>query len=201
VWNAFNAYVCKAALETLTMRHRTLAVAVLLTLPALAFAQQGGGRNVAGNELKKIGGSFASVKLPSPGDVDDMNIARMLIDKRGKLSLSDAAVVVLQSLQKKLHESIAPTLESYNAARAKYRELTGAPDAGVSADNADEIQKALQAAVRPLNAIREQRQADAAEALTIVPEAQRAAAAALIKDQDSEFAKMLPRGGGNRGRP
>ena len=181
------------------MRHRVLAVAILLTLPALVAAQQGGGRNVAGSELKKIGGTFAKIKLPAASDIDDMNIARMLIDKRGKISLADDAVALLQSLQKKFHDRIVPALESYEAARTKYRELTGAPDAGVSADNADEIQRALQAAVRPLNAIREQRKADATEALTIVPESQRVAAAALIKEQDGEFAKMIPRGGGNRG--
>ncbi len=181
------------------MRHRVLAVAILLTLPALVVAQQGGNRNIAGSELKKIGGNFAKVKLPSPSDVDDMNIARMLIDKRAKISLADDAVALLQPLQKKIHDGMAPVLEAYDAARTKYRELTGAPDAGASADNADEIQRALQVAVRPLNAIREQRKADATEALLIVPEAQRAAAAALIKEQDAEFAKMIPRGGGNRG--
>ena len=181
------------------MRFRILTVGMLVALPALAVAQQGGGRNVAGSELKKIGGNFAKVKLPAPSDIDDMNIARMLIDKRSKISLADDAVALILPLQKKFHESIAPALEAYDAARTKYRELTGAPDAGVSADNADEIQRALQAAVRPLNAIREQRRADATEALMIIPEAQRAAAAALIKEQDAEFAKMIPRGGGNRG--
>ena len=64
------------------MRHCVLAVAILLTLPALVVAQQGGNRNVAGRELKKIGGNFATGKLPSTSDVDDMNIDRMLIDKR-----------------------------------------------------------------------------------------------------------------------
>ena len=181
------------------MRHRILAVAILFALPSVVVAQQGGDRNVAGKELKRIGGTFAKVKLPAPSDVEEMNIARMLIDKRSKISLADDVVALLQPLQKKFHDGIAPALESYDVARTKYRELTGAPDAGVSADNADEIQRALQAAIRPLNAIREQRKADATEALMIVPEAQRAAAAALIKDQDGEFAKMIPRGGGNRG--
>ena len=181
------------------MRYRNFTIGMLVAFPAFAVAQQGGGRNVAGSELKKIGGTFAKVKLPAPNDVDDMNIARMLIDKHDKLSLADDAVAVLQPLQKKFHDSIAPALEAYDAARTKYRELTGAPDAGVSADNADEIQKALQAAILPLNAIREQRKADATEALVVVPEAQRAGAAALIKEQDGDFVKMIPRSGGNRG--
>jgi hypothetical protein len=179
------------------MHSRIFAVAALAALPVIAGAQQGLGGDKAAKNIPKD--NFSSVKLPSPEDVDGLNIAKLLIDRAKKIGLPDDAVAKLQALQKKIHDTNEPSITNYAAVRTTFRELSGSAGDSPSSDQQDQIQQALKTALVPLGTIRDQRKADAAAALEIVPEGQRAAAAALIKSQDGDFAKLFPRGMGGKG--
>ena len=91
------------------MRIRTLAIAMLALTPALLPAQRnrrGGGDASLGAAARPTGPAMAK-----PGDFEKHSPARVLLDKKKKLSLTDSQVVQLTVIAAKVKDENAPRLK------------------------------------------------------------------------------------------
>ena len=192
------------------MRTRTLAIALAACIPATVFAQRGGGGASTAEPPSTSSGSGGSgAKTPSTRDFIEMNPAALLIDKRKKIPLADSTVTQLKAAEKKLNERNAPFYATYDSTRKWTMPITSSSSSAqslglhggvgdrnlASAAPSPAEQAKMQSSMRDLRGlmaeVRERRKADVADALNLVPEAQKKAAADLLAQQDGDLNKLL----------
>jgi hypothetical protein len=191
------------------------AVAVMVSLtPALASAQMGGmgggmggGRGMGGgggmgggrNGEMMGGGNRTDQKLATAKDIEKLNPAGLLIDKRKKMSLDDSTVAALHTLQLKIYERNGDLLARYDSVRQAMPPAPKSGDEPTAQQSADR-QLAMQTIRKTLEELMDRRRTDISETLALVPENAKKKAAGLLDDQDEELGKLMPKsGGGDRG--
>jgi hypothetical protein len=190
---------------------RILATALVILVPALASAQMGGmggGRRAGGgmgggrNGEMMGAGSRPDQKLATAKEIEKLNPAALLIDKRKKLSLTDSAVAALHTLEMKIYERNSDLLARYDSVRQTIAPAAKSSDEPTAQQSADR-QLGMQVMRKALEQLMDRRRADIGETLDLVPENAKKKAAGLLDDQDEELGKLMPRGpDGNRsGRP
>jgi hypothetical protein len=176
-------------------------VTLLALLPAMAVAQRGGGRTASTSHASGDLSKPPSVRYPTVGDIEDHNPATLLVDRRKKLSLADSTVSQLKALEKVVKERNALMVAMYDSVRRR-----------IVATNQQAISEATpglqmedrqnKTGLRNLWAeLRDRRAKDAEEALALVPEDRRKAAADYLKEQDDELERRMPGGGDRPGGP
>ena len=199
------------------MRILKLAVLLLAAAPTGLLAQRGmggmggGGRRNGGMGGRggNNGGNRSAPKFPVAKDLEKLNPAALLIDKRKKLSLADSQVAPLKTLELRIYERNGALLSQYDSVRKDYR-----PPSGQTVTAADDKAQAdAIAQMRLMRSILDQlidrRRIDVQETLSLVPEEQKRKAAEFLDNQDKDFLEQIPSssavpggdGQGRRGRP
>ena len=204
------------------MRFRFGAALTALVIPALLAGQggmggmggmgggRGGGRMGDMGDMGDRGGPPNAQKLATLKEIEALNPAQLLIDKRKKLSLADSQVAALKLLQGRIYERNADLLVSYDSIRKEIKipdgpaggggmggGRGGPPSGGGGASMSDEEMAALKSRMQALMAVTKQlrarRQVDVAETLTLVGHDQLKKANELLVSQTEEFDSLLPR--------
>jgi hypothetical protein len=188
------------------MRTPIIAVALAACIPAAVFAQKA---SVPADPGPSSGVSSSGAKSPSSRDFVELNPAALLVDKRKKIPLADSTVNQLKALQKKINERNAQFYATYDSTRKWTMPITsssssaqsvnlhgGVGDRNLTAAATSPAEQAkMQSSMRDLRGlmaeVRERRKADVADALNLVPEAQKKAAADLLTQQDGDLEKLL----------
>ena len=192
------------------MRTRFVAIVLAASIPAVAFAQKkGGGAGVSDASDPAAGSGPSARNMPRSSDLVHMNPAALLIDKKKKLTLSDSVVKQLKAIQKTIDDRNAPTMAQYDSIHKWTMPLTSTASAASSSkpgfSDADKSSAAsapspaeqakMQSSMRDLRKLvvdyREQRKKDVADALAVMPDAQKAAATDLLTQQDADLDKMV----------
>ena len=205
------------------MRNRALVLCAMLAIPFGAVAAQGGGRGGRGGAATAGGGAeVAAPRFQRPataGQIEDLNPARLLVDKRKKLSLADSQVAQMKVLEKKITERNKDLLTHYDSVRDDMRFGNVAPAPGSMAatmgtggsgrknassgmgtttqtpEEAARLREQL-IALRVIGMqIRERRPADLADALALLTPDQQKKAEEFVKEQEEEVNRLLPAGG------
>jgi hypothetical protein len=186
------------------MRARLVAIVLACCIPAIAFAQKKGsaGSDPDNSPAASSGGS-SMPKTPTARELSDMNPATLLIGKRKKLSLADSQVTQLKAVEKAISGRNAQFMTQYDsihkwtqplAASVAPRDMGADNQRAASGSSAAEQAK-MQSSLRDLRALlmdfRDRRNADDADALAVIPDAQKKAAADLVKQQDGDLDKMI----------
>ncbi len=194
------------------MRTRLFAVALFSTvcIPSLVLAQRtrGGGGDPPTSSAPKP--SSSSPKAPSARDLQDLNPASLLIDKKKKASLPDSTVAQLKAAEKKINDRNAQFFATYDSVRKWTMPLAAAGPvaqgaglhgfsagdnslAASTSSSAEQVQ--MQSSMRDLRKMmtdyRDRHSADVADALAIVPDAQKKAATDLLNSQSSDLDKLI----------
>jgi hypothetical protein len=178
-------------------RKLVILVALAALIPTLASAQRGGGGSGGGSRAGGSRGGGASFKIPSRGDLEDLNPASFLIDKRKKIGLNDEQVAALKLVETHIKERYKINLVVYDSLRRNARPMQGS-DRGAAPSQAeqDEMRRAMQGLQMALTAVRNQRTADIDEALgALTDPAVKAKAAEILKEQQEDFERLMPGGG------
>ena len=209
------------------MRHKTLLLCALVAIPfataTTASAQRGGGRG-GGAPSGDNPGPARAQRPPSAGDLQDLNPASLLVDKRKKLTLADSQVNQMKALEKKIKERNAPIFAEYDSVRREMRFPNSAPPTGslggskgrtspsgsggfgggdgaglgTSPEAMAKLREQMQALAAIGLKLQERRPADVAESLALLTPDQVTKAREFIDEQDQEFDRILPRGRGGR---
>lgn len=192
------------------LRKHFVAIVLAACIPAAAFAQKkGGGAGLADASDPAAGAGPSARNMPRSSDLVRMNPAAILIDKRKKLALPDSVVKQLKVVQKTIDDRNAQVMVQYDSIHKWTMPLTSSAAAASSSapgfSDADRSsgastpspaeQAKMQSSMRDLRKLvvdyRERRKTDVADALAVVPEAQKAAATDLLTQQDAELDKMV----------
>jgi len=202
--------------------HRLIAVALLASplLTAPLQAQRGGGGGIGPRGAPPPAASPAFTMPTATKIREQANVADLLVEKRKKLGLNDAAVDSLKHLADAINARNEPHLAVYDSVRARMRAAmngggspgAGAPSAGGAGAGGAGGQGGAPGEPRgermnpmreSLRAVQTGREADIPLALALVPAEKQEEAKKLIADQGEDLQKSLsPRGpGGAGGRP
>lgn len=190
------------------MRTPIIAAALAVCIPAAVFAQKGGGAPSPADQAPSSGASSSGAKTPTSRDFIELNPAALLIDKRKKIPLADSTVAQLKAVEKKVNQRNAPFYATYDSTRkwtipiasssssSQAFGLHGGVDSKIAdAKTSPAEQAKMQSSLRDLRGlmaeVRERRKADVADALNLVPETQKKAAADLLAQQDGDLDKLL----------
>lgn len=192
------------------MRTRLAALTVAVCLPAAALlAQKRGGGTVMADAADPASAAGPSARnMPSSRDLVRMNPAALLIDKRKKLSLPDSVVKQLKAVQKTIDTRNDPLMAQYDSIHKWTMPLAsssqgaamspGFSDADRSRATSEPSpaeQAKMQSSMRDLRRVvvdfRERRKTDVADALALVPDAQKQAATDLLTQQDADLDKLV----------
>jgi hypothetical protein len=178
---------------------RTLLVAAVL-VPSLALAQRGGGR---GRSDDTPAGPRTAPQRPMPTarDIEEMNPASLLVDKRKKIGLADETVSALKTLAASIKERNKSALSAYDSVRRKVRPSNFGDKTSQAPSTAEQqdMRQAMTAMRQIVQSLRAQRIVDTEETMKLVAdETQKQKAIEFLKDQDEDFDKMLPGGRGDR---
>lgn len=200
------------------MRFRMMVAALLMLTPALLTAQMGGMGGMGGGRRGDSGmgggrngemmgsGNRPDQKLATAKEIEKLNPAALLIDKRKKLSLTDSQVTALHALEMKIYERNGDLLARYDSVRQAMAPAPKSSDDATPQQSADR-QLAMQVMRKTLEQLMDRRRTDIAETLELVPENAKKKAAGLLDDQDQDLGKLMPGGGRDgsnsreRGRP
>lgn len=199
------------------MRRTALLACAILTIPAAASGQRGGRGSTA-----PAGAATPAPRQPRPataGQIEDLNIAKLLVDKRKKLSLADSQVAQMKALEKTIKERNAPLIAQYDSVRGEIRFGNVEPAPGSmgatmgtggsrnrnAASGSGTTTQTPEAAARmrqqlgELRAIgmqvRERRAGDRSEALALLTAEQQKVAEELLREQEEDVDRLLPMGG------
>jgi hypothetical protein len=181
--------------------YRLFAVA-LLTTPLLTVpleAQRGGGGGGIGPRGAPPPAASPAFTLPTATKIrEQANVADLLVEKRKKLGLNDAAVDSLKHLADAINARNEPHLAVYDSVRARMRAAMNG--GGSPGEPRGERTNPMRESLR---AVQSGREADIPLALAVVPADKLEEAKKLIADQGEDLQKSLsPRGpGGAGGRP
>ena len=188
------------------MRSRLFAVALTACIPSLVFAQRNRGGGDAATPAPAASSS-SGAKSPSSHDLQDLNPASLLVDKKKKASLPDSTVAQLKAVEKKINDRNAQFYATYDSVRkwtvplasgAASRSQPGfsAGDNSLSTSTSSAAEQAqMQSAMRELRKLmaeyRDRHSADVTDALAVVPDAQKKAATDLLNSQNGDLDKLL----------
>lgn len=175
-------------------------------LPAATFAQRSGTRSEATSGSRRDSKRGPTMRAPSTREIEELNPAWLMGDKRRKLSLSDSQVTQFKALEEKIKERNKTLLTEYDSIRRDFHAPTGniarvapgsEPQIGGPTDR--EMEKAMQQ-MRVMHyiitQIADRRKQDVDETLALLKDdAQKKKALDLLKDQDDDLAKLLPKNG------
>jgi hypothetical protein len=193
------------------MRTRFAAFVVAACIPAAAFAQKkGGGAGVADAADPTASAGPTAARMPSSRDLVQMNPAALLVDKHKKLSLPDSTVKQLKSVQKTIDGRNATLMAQYDSIHKWTMPLSSSSSASHTAatygfSDADKSSAAaapspaeqakMQSSMRDLRQLvsdyRARRKTDIADALAVIPDAQKQAATDLLTQQDADLDKLV----------
>jgi hypothetical protein len=186
------------------MRARLVGFVLAGCIPAMAFAQKRGSASGDPDNSPSASSAGSSMpKTPTARELSDMNPATLLIGKRKKLSLADSQVTQLKAVEKAISDRNAQFMTQYDsvhkwtqplAASVAPRDM-GADNQRASSGSSAAEQAKMQSSLRDLRALltdfRDRRNADDADALAVIPDAQKKAATDLVKQQDGDLDKMI----------
>jgi hypothetical protein len=198
------------------MRNNTLLLCAALMLPFAVSSAQRGGRGGGGGGG---GGGGAPVARPATrGQIEDLNPANLLVDKRKKIGLADSTVNKLKALEKTIAERNKPLLQQYDSVRREIRFPNAAPSGGamgakmgsgsrsssgeatfgggggstMSSEDMAKMRTQLMALSGIAAQIRERRSVDLNEALALLAPDQMEKAKGFVSEQNDEFDRVLP---------
>jgi hypothetical protein len=99
------------------MRSSLLILCAALTIPTLSAAQRRAGAGT-GEPAPR---AARPQRPPTMGQLEDLNPAAMLIDKRKRITLADSQVAQLKAIEKKIRDRNAPILAEYDSVRKEMR--------------------------------------------------------------------------------
>lgn len=189
------------------MRMRSLVFIALMTaLPAAAHAQRGGGgggtsRATARPNLDTP--DMPALRAPSLRDVEELNPAWKLLDKRRKLALTDSQVAQLKGIEQRIADRDKPLLVTYDSVRHDFHPpaahamsgLSDAEKAAMQPSDVELVKPRMQLRVMHniIGLIAKERPHDVEATLAIFTDgAQKKKAMDYLKDQDDDLARMLP---------
>lgn len=191
------------------MRTRILAAAPAACIPAAVFAQGKGARSsdTASSSSSRASCAPSSARPATSHDLADLNPAALLISKRKKVPLADSTVAQLKAVEKKINDRNVQFFATYDSVRKWTIPLAsgaasfarpgfnpGDNQLSTSTSSAAEQAK-MQSSMRDLRALmadyRERRKPDVTDALGVVPDAQKKAAADLLAQQDGDLEKLI----------
>lgn len=170
------------------MLKRSAALALLISLPALAVAQRGGsGRVQRGDKTADFSNMGGSAFKLSNRDLEDISPIKLLIDKRKDLKLTDDQIGKLKEREDKLKESTKPAFGALDSLRRVAAPAGRTPDEGDVA-RVGATRRAFAEVVRGLRT-----QYDMAfnDALPILDETQQKQANDLVQRQRGEADDMI----------
>lgn len=190
------------------MRTRFPAVVLAACIPVAVFAQK---RSVVpadpGDAPATASSGRSAPPTPTARDLSDMNPAALLVSKHKKLSLPDSVVTKLKAVEKQISERNAKFLTQYDSVHKWTLPLVAGSSSanGPGFRDADQTaaaptispaeQAKMQSSLRDLRGLmadfRERRKTDDADALAVIPEAQKKGAADLLDQQDDALDKLL----------
>jgi hypothetical protein len=106
------------------MRTNILVLSAVLSIPLASGAAQ---RRSGGNPG---GGEAPPARPATVGQLEDLNPARMLVDKRKKISLADSQVNQLKALDRKIADRNKPLLAQYDSVRREMHFPNSGPAGG-----------------------------------------------------------------------
>ncbi len=185
------------------------AVAIAACIPAAVFAQRTRGGDPSGVTSGAMAPPPTTVKAPSGRDLQDLNPASLLIDKKKKASLADSTVAQLKAVEKKINDRNAQFFATYDSIYKWTRSPAaaapvaagagmhgGATDQAISSSASSAGEQAqAQAAMRELRKMmadyRDRHSADMTDALAVVPDTQKKSATDLLNSQNSDLEKLI----------
>lgn len=188
------------------MRMRSLVFIALTTaLPAAAHAQRGGGGGASRATARPTLDTpdMPALRAPSLRDVEELNPAWKLLDKRRKLALTDSEVAQLKVIEQRIADRDKPLLVTYDSVRRDFHPpaahaMSGLSDAEKAAMQPSDVELAkprmqLRVMHNIIGLIAKERPHDVDATLAIVTDgAQKKKAMDYLKDQDDDLARLLP---------
>lgn len=167
-----------------------VALALLVLLPASAFAQRGRGDTKSTSSPDPF--LKPQVRYPSVRDIEDHNPASLLVDKRKKLSLADSTVAQLKALEKAIKERDVQSLAMYDSLRRRIGASLAQEDTNASLGLQVESQRNKAGLRNLFGELGDRRKRDVQSALALVPESAKKMATDLLRDQDEDFLRLMP---------
>jgi hypothetical protein len=191
---------------------RRTALFSMVMVPFLAHAQGGmggmggmGGGMGGGRRGGMDGGrggmmERSAPKFPVAKDIEKLNPASLLLDKKKKVALSDSQVTAMKALELKIFERNGALLAKYDSVRKDFKPPTQSSDRN---ERPDSTQRGAMVQMRTMRdliiQLADRRRDDVADALALVSEDKRKDAAKLLDDQDKAFGDLIPNMGGAGG--
>ena len=183
------------------------ATAIAVCIPAVVFAQRTKA-DPSGATAGAMAPSSSTAKAPSARDLQDLNPASLLIDKKKKASLPDSTVAQLKAVEKKIKERNASFYAAYDSVRrvaVPVSAMQSGSSGGAHFVDADKSRETTapsaselassQAAMRDLRKLmadfRDRRSADVTDALAVVADAQKKAATDLLNAQSVDLDNLI----------
>jgi hypothetical protein len=181
-------------------------VALAACIPAAVFAQRTRGGDPSGVTSGAMTPPPSAPKAPSARDLQDLNPASLLIDKKKKASLPDSTVAQLKAVEKKINDRNAQFFATYDSVHKWTKPLasggTAAVRPGFQPDNSNagttssagdqaQVQSAMRELRKMMADFRDRHAADMTDALAIIPDAQKKAATDLLNSQNGDLDKLI----------
>jgi hypothetical protein len=174
------------------MLKRSVAIAMMISLPALAMAQRGGGggggsRVERGDKQADYGLMNGSTIKLSNKDLENVSPLRLLIDKRKDLKLTDDQLAKLKDRDDKLKESMKPSFGALDSLRRIATPASRNPDEGDRA----RMMETRRHFTEVVTGIRTQYDIAAGEVISTFDETQQKLAKDLVERQRAEAEDMI----------
>jgi hypothetical protein len=178
-------------------------MAAALLVPSIAFGQLGGVMRPGGSgggmggRRGGMGGDEPrrpEMKVASAKDIEKLNPASLLIDRRKKLSLTDSAVAQLKNVEMAIYERNAPLLASYDSIRYEFHPPKPEKMTDLSPQEMATLRSQLLGMVGVLDQLQDRRKRDVKECLDLVPDGSRKDAEKMLDKQDVELNDLRPKG-------
>jgi LTXXQ motif family protein len=171
------------------MNKRSLAIVLLVSLPALVLAQRGGGgggRDRGTGTQADYSNMGSTIKLTNK-DVENISPLKLLIDKRKDLKLTDDQLAKLKDREDKMKESMKPSFGALDSLRRI------ATPAGRTADEGDKarMMDTRRQFTQVVAGIRTQYDIAFNDIVPLLDESQQKTANDLVQKQRAEADDML----------
>ena len=180
------------------MRHRLVALALLLLVPlSVTHAQRGGRGGGGGGGASGRGGGRGgamgrgneAARFPKASDLKRFNPAELLASEKKKLTLSDMQVASLTTLKQTINDRNAAFLAHFDTLEQAYKPDPVPPPYGRDKDELNQA-KVLRAMIDTLQV---RRLLDVADAIAVVTDDNaRLLAAQFLMKQEADFRSRLP---------
>ena len=170
------------------MFNRSLAIVMMVSLPALALAQRGGGGGGGRTRGDKAdyGDNSSTIKL-SNRDLENASPIKLLIDKRKDLKLTDDQLAKIKDREDKLKESMKPSFGALDSLRRIAAPASRNPDEGDRARMMDTRRRFTQVVA----GIRTQYDDAVNEVIPMLDDAQQKLANDFVQKQRAETEDMI----------